>query len=74
MPDLSAVDLVGYIDAGTGSYLLAAIASGAAGLWMFFRSGLMKVRRKIRGEQSESPPLSESNETESESGESIPRG
>jgi hypothetical protein len=27
-----------YIDAGTGSLLLAAIASGAAGLWFFIRT------------------------------------
>lgn len=44
------VHLVAYIDAGTGSYILAAIASGAAGLWMFFRSGLSRIRRKLRGE------------------------
>ena len=32
------LSLVGYIDAGSGSYLLAAIASGAAGLWFFVRT------------------------------------
>ncbi len=35
---------VGYIDAGTGSYLLAAIASGAAGSWFFLRSQVAKIR------------------------------
>jgi hypothetical protein len=35
---------VGYIDAGTGSYLLAAIASGAAGSWFFLRSQVAKLR------------------------------
>jgi len=35
---------VGYIDAGTGSYLLAAIASGAAGSWFFLRSQVAKFR------------------------------
>ena len=38
------LDLVGYIDAGTGSYLLAAIASGAAGTWFFIRSTFAKMR------------------------------
>ncbi len=38
------LDLVGYIDAGTGSYLLAAIASGAAGTWFFIRSNIAKLR------------------------------
>ena len=42
------LDLVGYIDAGTGSYLLAAIASGAAGVWFFIRSNVAKLRgRKL---------------------------
>ena len=42
------LDLVGYIDAGTGSYLLAAIASGAAGVWFFIRSNIAKLRgRKL---------------------------
>lgn len=36
--------LVGYIDAGSGSYLLAAIASGGAGVWFFVRSKWAKLR------------------------------
>jgi hypothetical protein len=35
---------VGYIDAGTGSYLLAAVASGAAGIWFFIRSKWAQIR------------------------------
>jgi hypothetical protein len=35
---------VGYIDAGSGSYLLAAIASGAAGSWFFLRSKFAQLR------------------------------
>ena len=35
---------VGYIDAGTGSYLLAAIASGAAGIWFSLRSKWASIR------------------------------
>lgn len=37
-------ELVAYIDAGSGSYLLAAIASGAAGTWFFIRSQFAKLR------------------------------
>ena len=36
--------IVGYIDAGSGSYLLAAIASGAAGTWFFLRSKFADLR------------------------------
>ena len=36
--------LVGYIDAGSGSYLLAAIATGAAGTWFYVRSKFAKLR------------------------------
>jgi len=35
---------VGYIDAGTGSFLLTAIASGAAGVWFFVRSKWAQLR------------------------------
>ena len=39
---------VGYIDAGSGSYLLAAIASGTAGAWFFIRSKFASLRgRKL---------------------------
>ena len=38
------LDVVGYIDAGSGSYMLAAIASGAAGTWFFIRSKFAKLR------------------------------
>ena len=40
---------VGYIDAGTGSYLLAAIASGAAGIWFFIRSKWAQIRGRGPG-------------------------
>lgn len=46
---MDAVDLVAYIDAGTGSYILAAIASGVAGFWFFLRSGMAKMKRKLKG-------------------------
>lgn len=38
------LNLVGYIDAGSGSYLLAAVASGAAGTWFFVRSKFASLR------------------------------
>ena len=45
---------VGYIDAGTGSYLLAAIASGAAGAWFFVRAKFASLRgRKLEDAPSE---------------------
>lgn len=74
---MSAVDpsqLVAYIDAGTGSYLLAAIASGAAGLWMFFRSGMAKVRRKVKGERVSEEPAPEGVPSEGETEEPVTRG
>lgn len=46
---MNALHLVAYIDAGTGSYILAAIASGVAGFWFFLRSGLAKIKRKLKG-------------------------
>ncbi len=38
------LELVGYIDAGSGSYVLAAVASGAAGVWFYVRSKFAKLR------------------------------
>ena len=55
------LDLVGYIDAGTGSYLLAAIASGAAGTGFFIRSNVAKLRGK-KGEAPLTDPESASND------------
>ncbi len=53
------LDLVGYIDAGTGSYLLAAVASGAAGVWFFIRSNIAKLRgRKGDDPMVEADPAS----------------
>lgn len=44
------LNLVGYIDAGSGSYLLAAVASGAAGLWFFVRTKFSSLTN--RGKQT----------------------
>jgi hypothetical protein len=48
---------VAYIDAGTGSYLLAAIASGAAGIWFFVRSKWASIRG--RGPAKAAPEATE---------------
>lgn len=54
-------NLYAYIDAGSGSYLLAAIASGAAGTWFFLRSQFAK----LRGRGGEDPiPETESSSTD----------
>lgn len=52
---------VGYIDAGTGSYLLAAIASGAAGIWFFIRSKWAQLRG--RGPAKSVPETTDSPES-----------
>jgi hypothetical protein len=52
-------ELVAYIDAGSGSYLLAAIASGAAGTWFFIRSQFAKLRgRGLEEPVAEAEPSS----------------
>lgn len=49
--------VLGYIDAGSGSYLLAAIASGAAGMWFFVRSKMSRLtRRKGDAPEADSTP------------------
>ncbi len=50
---------VGYIDAGSGSYLLAAIASGAAGSWFFVRSKIAKLRGRGNDSSSAETPSSD---------------
>ncbi|CAB4869793.1 MAG: hypothetical protein F2793_03130 [Actinobacteria bacterium] len=57
---------VGYIDAGSGSYLLAAIASGAAGSWFFLRSQFAKLRGRGKN-SSATEPTTESPSTDSPS-------
>jgi hypothetical protein len=52
---------VGYIDAGTGSYLLAAIASGTAGIWFFIRSKWAQIRG--RGPVKGSPETANSTDS-----------
>ena len=63
---MSPVHLVAYIDAGTGSYILAAIASGVAGLWFILRSWASKVKRKVTGQPA---PHYDHDDAESETSE-----
>lgn len=56
---MSPVNLVAYIDAGTGSYILAAIASGVAGLWFILRSWASKIKRKVTGQPAPTYSLDE---------------
>lgn len=51
--------LIGYIDAGSGSYLLAAIASGAAGTWFFIRSKMSRLTRRKSDAPEVDGPASE---------------
>lgn len=55
------LSLVAYIDAGSGSYLLAAIASGAAGTWFFIRSKFAGLRGR-KGEEPIGEPEASSND------------
>lgn len=50
------MNLVAYIDAGTGSYLLAAIAGGTAGAWFLIRAKVSAVRRKLSRSSAKSLP------------------
>ena len=63
---MSPVHLVAYIDAGTGSYILAAIASGVAGLWFILRSWASKIKRKVTGQPA---PQYDYDEEEAETSE-----
>ena len=57
------VQVLAYIDAGSGSYLLAAIASGAAGTWFFIRSKMGSLGRR-KGATQEPESTSESAATD----------
>ena len=46
--------LVGYIDAGTGSYLLTAIAGGFAALWFFLRTKIDSIVGRFRRKDAQS--------------------
>jgi hypothetical protein len=66
--------MLGYLDAGTGSMVLAAIAGGAAGAGVAVKAGLDKFRRggrkKGADEATEAEPETEVAEAEPETVES----
>lgn len=49
-----------YLDAGTGSMIITAIAGGIAGVGVAFKMGLQKFKRKITGKGA--PESSESDD------------
>lgn len=49
------LNLVAYIDAGSGSMLLAAVASGAAGVWFFVRSKIAAITGRNKPADSAEP-------------------
>lgn len=51
---------IGYIDGGSASYLLAAVASGAAGLWFFVRTKVGSLGKRGRKAESTTPEGTES--------------
>ncbi len=51
-----------YLDPASGSMIVAAVASGAAGLAVFFRTRMAQIRAKISGK----PVITESDDEESE--------
>jgi hypothetical protein len=44
--------MIGYLDAGTGSMIVGAVAAGAAGAGVAVKAGLAKFRRKGRSNPS----------------------
>lgn len=57
--------MLGYLDAGTGSMVLAAIAGGAAGAGVAVKAGLDKFRRGGK-KKVEEPEATEATETDDE--------
>lgn len=56
--------LVGYIDAGTGSYLLTAIAGGFAALWFFLRTKIDSIVGRFRRKDAQPQAAPSAAETE----------
>jgi hypothetical protein len=50
------LQMLGYLDAGTGSMIVGAVAAGAAGVGVAVRAGLGKFKRKGRDEEPSSDP------------------
>lgn len=58
----SLTGMFSYLDPASGSMIVAAVASGAAGLAVFFRTRMAQIRAKISGK----PVITESDDDESE--------
>ena len=58
----SLIGMFSYLDPASGSMIVAAVASGAAGLAVFFRTRMAQIRAKISGK----PVISDSDDEESE--------
>jgi hypothetical protein len=58
----SLTGMFSYLDPASGSMIVAAVASGAAGIAVFFRTRMAQIRAKISGK----PAVSESDDDESE--------
>lgn len=54
--DMNWLTTAGYIDAGSGSFLLTAIASGSAGTWFYIRSKWSAVRGRRPEEDAKADP------------------
>ena len=54
-----------YIDAGSGSMLLAAIASGATGLWFMARSRYYSIKDKLLRRKAPEPDAQSSHTLDS---------
>ena len=55
--------MISYLDAGTGSMIVTAIAGGVAGIGVAFKMGMARLKSKVTGK-----PMSEQDPEESESG------
>lgn len=52
-----------YLDAGTGSMIITAIAGGVAGIGVAFKMGMARLKSKVTGK-----PMAEQDSDESDSG------
>ena len=57
--------MISYLDAGTGSMIVTAIAGGVAGIGVAFKMGMARLKSKVTGK-----PVPESDSDESDSGSS----
>jgi len=55
--------MISYLDAGTGSMIVTAIAGGVAGIGVAFKMGMARLKSKVTGK-----PMPEQDSEESEPG------